>query len=178
LVGACGKKAPPAAAPPAATPPAAAPLVAPANAGARPLPTRAQPKLRTLKLWLGTEEITAELAVMPDEIYTGMMFRTNLAANAGMLFFLGQPTQPSFWMKNCPLALSAAFIDPAGIILELHDFQPQDTNPVVATALNVQYVLETSRGWFEQHHIGNGTLVRTEHGTFPETFIIRRAPVR
>ena len=102
--------------------------------------------------------MTAELAVTPEQITTGMMFRTNLEENAGMLFLLGRPVQPSFWMKNCPLPLSAAYIDPAGIILELHDFQPQDTNPVVATARNVQYVLETSRGWFEQHHIRSGML--------------------
>ena len=122
--------------------------------------------------------MTAELAMTPEEITTGMMFRTNVETNAGMLFLLGQPTHPSFWMKNCPLDLSAAFIDPAGIILELHDFQAQNTNPVAATAINVQYVLETSHGWFEQHHIGEGTLVRTEYGSFPQTFTTRRAPVR
>ena len=163
LVAGCGREAPP------APPPAAA---APQS------PTRAQPKLRTIKLWLGAEEMTAELAVTPEQITTGMMFRTNVEENAGMLFLLGRPTQPSFWMKNCPLPLSAAFLVPAGTILELHDFQPLNTNPVAATAQNVQYVLETSRGWFEQHHIGNGMLVRTERGSFPETFVIRRNPVR
>lgn len=177
LAGACGKKAPPAA-PPPAVPPVAAPAAAAPAAGERQLPTRAQPKLRTIKLWLGAEEMTAELAVTPEQITTGMMFRTNLEANAGMLFVFDRAYQPSFWMKNCPLALSAAFIDPAGIILELHDFQPQDTNLVPATAPNVQFVLETSRGWFEQHHIGTGMLVRTEHGTFPKTFIIRGRPGR
>jgi uncharacterized membrane protein (UPF0127 family) len=134
--------------------------------------------LRTIKLWLGAEELTAEVAITPEQISTGMMFRTNLDANAGMLFVFDRPYRPSFWMKNCPLPLSAAYIDPAGFILELHDFQPQDTNPVPSTAFNVQYVLETSRGWFEQHHIGNGTLVRTEHGAFPKTFIVRGSPGR
>ena len=163
LAGACRKEAPP-----AAPPPAARPL----------LPTQAQPKLRTIKIRLGAEEMTVELAVTPEQITTGMMFRTNIEENTGMLFLLGRPVQPSFWMKNCPLPLSAAFIDPSGTVLELHDFQPQNTNPVPATAHNVQYVLETSHGWFEQHHIGNGTLVVTEHGSFPDVLAARRNPVR
>jgi uncharacterized membrane protein (UPF0127 family) len=132
--------------------------------------------LRTIKLWLGAEEMTAEVAMTAQEITTGMMFRTNIETNAGMLFLLGPPVQPAFWMKNCPLPLSAAYIDPAGTILEMHELHAQDTNPVVANAKNVQYVLETSQGWFEQHHIANGTLIRTERGSFPKTFAARGAP--
>jgi uncharacterized membrane protein (UPF0127 family) len=167
LAGACGKGAP-----------VAAPPAAPPTAGAGQLPTRALPRLRTMKLRLGAEQMTAELAVTPEQITTGMMFRTNIEEDTGMLFLLGRPVQPSFWMKNCPLPLSAAYIDPAGIILELHDFQPQDTHPVVATAHDVQYVLETSRGWFEQHHIRSGMSVRTEYGSFQETFVTKRDFVR
>jgi uncharacterized membrane protein (UPF0127 family) len=155
----------------------AAPAPPPA-VGAPQLPTGAQPKLRTLKLWLGPEEMTAEVAVTAEQITAGMMFRTNLAENAGMLFVFGRPAQPSFWMKNCPLPLSAAYMDPAGTILELHDFEPFNTNPVPAMSSNVQYVLEAGRGWFEQHHIRSGMLVRTEYGSFPQTFAARRNQVR
>lgn len=140
------------------------------------LPARAQGKLRTVKLWLGPEEMTAEVAMTQEEVNTGMMFRTNIAENTGMLFVFGKPWQASFWMKNCPLPLSAAFIDPAGTILELHEFHAQDTNPVIAVSHNVQYVLETSQGWFEEHHIRDGMLVRTEIGSFPQTFTGGRKP--
>ena len=43
---------------------------------------------------------------------------------------------------------------------------------------DVQYALEVRRGWFERHHIGNGTLARTEGGSLPETFLARRGLVR
>ena len=175
MAGACRKEAAPAAPPPA---PAPAGAVAFPRQVALRLPTQAQPKLHTMKLWLGSEEITAELAVTAEQLIGGMMYRTNIGENAGMLFLLGRPTQPTLWTKNCPLALSGAYIDPSGIILELHDFQPDSTNLVAATAKNVQYVLETSHGWFERHHIGQGTLVRTEHGSFPETFTPKRGPAR
>lgn len=139
-----------------------------------PLPTAAQPRLQTMKLWLGAEEMVAELALTPTQVQTGMMFRTNLAENAGMLFVFSAPHRASFWMKNCPLPLSAAYIDPDGVILEIHDLQPHNTNSVVAASERVQFVLETSQGWFGRHRVTTGMVVRTEHGTLLETFFRRR----
>lgn len=138
------------------------------------LPTAAQPKLQTMKLWLGAEEMIAELALTGVQMQTGMMFRTNLAENAGMLFVLPMPQQASFWMKNCPLPLSAAYIDPEGVILEIHDLQPHNTNSVVASSERVQFVLETNQGWFKRHNVNPGTVIRTEHGTLTETFFHQR----
>lgn len=134
------------------------------------LPAAAQPKLQTMKLWLGAEELVVELAVTGQQQQTGMMFRTNLAENAGMLFVFSGPHQASFWMKNCPLPLSAAYIDPEGVILEIHDLQPHNTNAVVAASERVQFVLETNQGWFGRHHVTPGMVVRTEHGSLRETF--------
>jgi hypothetical protein len=138
------------------------------------LPTAAQPKLQTMRLWLGAEEMVAELALTGLQMQTGMMFRTNLAENAGMLFAFPAPHRASFWMKNCPLPLSAAYIDPEGVILEIHDLQPYNTNSVTASSEQVQYVLETNRGWFERHHVTTGMLIRTEHGPLRETFFGKR----
>jgi uncharacterized membrane protein (UPF0127 family) len=138
------------------------------------LPTAAQPKLRTMKLWLGAEELEAELALSDLQQQTGMMFRTNLAENAGMLFVRPVPESASFWMMNCPLPLSAAYIDPEGVILEIHDFQPHNTNAVVSKSDRVQFVLETSQGWFGRHNVTTGMLVRTERGTLAHTFLGQR----
>jgi uncharacterized protein len=135
------------------------------------LPTAAQPKLQTMKLWLGAEEMQAELALSDLQQATGMMFRTNLAENAGMLFVRPVPERASFWMMNCPLPLSAAYIDPEGVILEIHDLQPHNTNAVVSASDRVQFVLETSQGWFGRHNVNTGMLVRTERGTLAHTFL-------
>lgn len=128
-----------------------------------------------MKLWLGPEEMEAELALTGMEKMTGMMFRTNLDENSGMLFVYGAPIQASFYMKNTFVPLSAAYIDPAGNILEIHDLKPLDTNAVVAASGNVQYILETKQGWFDRHHIGAGSLVRSEYGSLQQTFVARRA---
>ena len=103
-----------------------------------------------------------------------MMFRTNLAENAGMLFVLPVPERASFWMMNCPLPLSAAYINPEGVIQEIHDLEPYNTNSVVAASDRVQFVLETNQGWFGRHNITAGMLVRTERGTLASTFLRER----
>ena len=151
-----------------ATPPSPAPVAGPS------LPTAAQPKLQTMKLWLGAEEMVAELALTGIQTQTGMMFRTNLAENAGMLFVFPAPYRASFWMKNCPLPLSAAYIDREGTILEIHDLHPQNTNSVVATSDQVHFVLEVNQGWFGRHNVTTGMVVRTEQGSLSGTFLRER----
>ena len=71
---------------------------------------------------------------------------------------------------GCPESISAAYIDPDGVIQEIHHFEKQDTNPVVASTDNIQYVLEVSDGWFPRHNVNTGVVVRTERGTLAETF--------
>jgi uncharacterized protein len=139
-----------------------------------PMPTKAQPRLQTIRLWLGPAEINAELALTPQQTQTGMMFRKEMKEDEGMLFVFPFPHQASFWMKNTFVPLSAAYIDPAGMILEIRDFEPQNTNPVVAASANVQYVLETPQGWFKRNNVRTGMLVRTEHGPLARSFTFGR----
>jgi uncharacterized membrane protein (UPF0127 family) len=146
-----------------------APVAAPAPADPA-YPTQAQGKLPTLRLWLGAAELTAEMALTSEQEQTGMMFRTNLDENAGMLFVFPRPWQAAFWMKNTLVPLSAAYIDPQGAILEIHDLEAQNTNSVVAQSADVQYVLEVNQGWFKRHQIQTGVFLRTERGTLRETF--------
>jgi uncharacterized protein len=155
-----------------APPPPPVPVAA-TRPGMPPLPTKAQPKLKTIRLWLGPEELNVELALTQEQTETGMMFRTNLDENAGMFFVFKRPWQASFWMMHCPLPLTAAYIAPDGTLLEIHDLHSQDTNSVVAVSSNIQYVLEVNEGWFKRHHIDTNTMVRTEFGSLPESFARR-----
>jgi uncharacterized membrane protein (UPF0127 family) len=141
-----------------------------ATAAGPVLPTHAQPTLRTLRLWLGAAELTTELALTQEQVMTGMMFRTNMDEMAGMIFVFPRTMRAEFWMKNCPLPLSCAYITPDGSIAEIHDLQAQNTNSVVAGTDNIQFVLEVNQGWFARHHVEAGTVVRTERGTLRETF--------
>jgi uncharacterized membrane protein (UPF0127 family) len=133
-------------------------------------PTQAQPKLPTVKLYMGPEQMDTEMCTTPKEVETGMMFRKSMGENDGMIFNLFQTEQASFWMKNCYVPLSVAYIDPDGVIQEIHPLQPQDTNSIVSTSSNIRFALETPQGWFDKHNIKPGTLIRSEKGSLLETF--------
>jgi uncharacterized membrane protein (UPF0127 family) len=135
--------------------------------------THAQPKLPTVKVWLGGEELTAEIAREQLQIATGMMYRTNLAETEAMIFVFPYPAQKSFYMRHCTVPLSAAYIEPDGTIAEIVDLQPGEETPVVSKSTNLQFVLEVPQGWFQRHHINPGVLIRTERGTLAETFFRR-----
>jgi len=134
------------------------------------LATEAQPKLATVKLYLGAETLDAEQALTEREQMTGMMFRTNIQDTDAMIFVFPQPMQASFWMKNCPESISCAYIDPSGVIEEIHHLEQNDTNAVVAATDNIQFVLETSDGWFGRHNVKVGSVVRTEKGSLHEIY--------
>jgi len=133
-----------------------------------------QLKLQTMKLWVGAQELVAELALNDRQRMTGMMFRTNMAENEAMLFVFPVPHRTSFYMKNTTVPLSAAYIDPEGSILEIHDLKPPEEKPVEAASDKIQYVLEVNWGWFERNKVDVGMVVRTERGSLTETFFGRR----
>jgi uncharacterized membrane protein (UPF0127 family) len=133
-------------------------------------PTQAQPKLPTLKIYLGAETLDAELATTPREQQTGMMFRTNVTDESAMLFVFPYPQPANFWMKNCPDSLSAAYISPDGVIQEIHHFEKNDTNIISSATANIGYVLEVNDGWFQRHNVDTGMLIRTEIGSLQKTF--------
>jgi uncharacterized protein len=137
---------------------------------------RAQPKLATMKLWIGAQEMTAELALTHTQVSTGMMYRKEMSENEGMLFVFARPHRASFYMRNTIIPLSAAYIDAEGMIMEIHDLKPLDETPVEANSDNVRFVLETRQGWFKSNNIGIGTVIRTERGSLQETFFGKREP--
>ena len=140
----------------------------------QPYLNQAQAKLPTLKLWLGAKELIAEVARTSAQVATGMMFRKDIAENEGMIFVFPRPHRTSFYMRNTTVPLSCAYIDSEGVILEIHPLMPLDETPVEADSDRVQYVLETKQGWFERNQVGIGAVIRTERGSFSETFFPRQ----
>ena len=141
-------------------------LIVPASSTTSPggwSPVNAQARLPNVK-----QELVAEIARAPQELATGMMFRTNMAPNEAMLFLLPVAGQASFYMKNTVIPLSCAYVDGDGTVLEVHDMKPKDETPILSATSNIQFVLEVNQGWFEKNHIGPGTLVSTENGALSD----------
>lgn len=87
-----------------------------------------------------------ELARTEQEQRHGLMFRTHMAADHGMLFDFGSEQPISMWMKNTYMPLDMFFIGEDG---RIHNIV-SDTTPESLTPINsdgeVRYVLEVNAG--------------------------------
>ena len=111
-----------------------------------------------LDLQVGATPLKAEYARSPDERARGLMERTELAADRGMLFRFGDFRRHCLWMKDTPLPLSAAFMDEQGRIVDILDLQPLDTT-IRCSRESARYALEVNQGWFRQHRLEVGDQV-------------------
>ena len=102
-----------------------------------------------------TVDIPVEIADTPAEQEYGLMGRTALAADAGMLFVFDQDQPLSFWMKDTLIPLSIAFINSEGTIVDMQDMQPLDETPHDSAA-PAKYALEVNQGFFAANGIQVG----------------------
>lgn len=94
----------------------------------------------------GRVHFTVEVAGDPASQERGLMFRTKMAPNAGMLFDFHAPTSPTFWMKNTILPLDMIFIRADGTISSIaHDATPYSETPIPSYE-PVRAVLEINGG--------------------------------
>ncbi len=97
-----------------------------------------------------SSEITTIRIEIADDDSTrtrGLMQRTNMPADAGMLFIFPNETVRSFWMANTPLSLDMMFITREGEIIDVHKYtKPLSPENVTSTA-PATYVLEVKAGF-------------------------------
>ncbi|RMH90717.1 DUF192 domain-containing protein [Stutzerimonas zhaodongensis] len=111
-----------------------------------------------LELRVGDARLEAEYARTPNERERGLMERTEMHADHGMLFRFDELRRHCLWMKNTPLPLSAAFMDEQGRIVDIIDLQPLDTS-IRCSQGPARYALEMNQGWFEAKGVEVGERV-------------------
>ncbi len=121
--------------------------------------TGPQPRLQTIDLTAGMHVIRAELAITPAQQATGMMFRTEMPGNEGMLFINNDLGVRCFWMRNTLIPLTIAFLAEDGTIVNLADMQPR-SEASHCSAQPVRYALEMRQGWFAKRGIQAGARLR------------------
>ena len=117
--------------------------------------TAAQPRLDTITIGAGMQNIRAEVARTSLQMQTGMMFRREMGTHEGMLFAYDYPSIHCFWMKNTLLPLSIAFIADDGSIVNIADMQPQSETRHCSKQ-PVRFALEMNQGWFAKRNIQAG----------------------
>lgn len=93
-----------------------------------------------------THQFRVEVARTPDEQEKGLMFRTSLPADGGMLFPFPKPKIASFWMQNTVIPLDMIFVRADGSIDRIAENTiPESLEPVVSGG-EVAAVLELAGG--------------------------------
>jgi len=105
--------------------------------------------------------VKAEIAVTQEERSKGLMYRKSLQDGQGMLFVFDRDEIHSFWMKNTYIPLSIAFITYNGIITDIKDMYPLNTNSVKPSR-SVRYALEVPQGWFLRAGVKEGDSVKVD----------------
>ncbi len=89
----------------------------------------------------------------------GLMGRSYLDMDKGMLFVFPEEDIQSFWMKNTRIPLSIAFIKTDGKIIQISKMVPDKWDGKLANTASkekVKYALEVNQGWFEKNGIREG----------------------
>lgn len=72
-----------------------------------------------------------EVAKTPEQLEQGLMFRTELDPDSGMIFIFPEPQAIQMWMKNTLIPLDMLFINAEGVISHIHpNAKPQDLTPI------------------------------------------------
>jgi len=101
-----------------------------------------------------------EIALTPQDQAKGLMHRTQLDEDAGMLFYFGEETEHSFWMKNTLIPLDMLFIKADGTIHHIHENAvPQDLTSIPSRG-PVAAVLEINGGMAAKLGIKEGNIVK------------------
>ena len=109
----------------------------------------------------GLQSFKVELATTPTQMELGLMYRQNLAADAGMLFVYPSEQSVAFWMKNTLIPLDMLFIGADGRIRRIVERTiPLSTNPI-PSGDPVRAVLEINGGAAERLGIHAGDMVHS-----------------
>jgi uncharacterized membrane protein (UPF0127 family) len=110
----------------------------------------------------GTPAADVELARDDASRSRGLMYRTSMPENAGMLFSWNDERVRSFWMRNTCIPLDLLYITKDGFISGIREQVPTLSDASVSVACPVAHVLELNAGWARSRGITPGMRVRIE----------------
>ncbi len=90
------------------------------------------PSPLTIETGSGPHTFTIEIAATPSQRSAGLMFRTDMSDDKGMLFVFERTQRLSFWMKNTPMPLDLIFIGEDGRIVAIRWGEPFSTASIGA----------------------------------------------
>lgn len=105
-----------------------------------------------------------EVAATEAQRQSGLMNRTSLDPDSGMIFVWDQPVLESFWMENTLIPLSIAFLGSDGTVHEIQEMAPLSLD-LHTPAGPYQYAIEANTGFFKAAGIQVGDRMQLDLGS-------------
>jgi uncharacterized membrane protein (UPF0127 family) len=123
-----------------------------------------QPRLPTDPLVIVTRDgtqhrFTVEMALTPDQQMVGLMFRTEVKPDEGMLFDWGTPRESTMWMRNTLVSLDMVFIAADGRIHRIAERTVPLSLATISSQGPVRATLELAAGTAERLNLRPGDRV-------------------
>jgi uncharacterized membrane protein (UPF0127 family) len=118
----------------------------------------------TLHTARGPQVINVEITETVEEKAKGLMFRSKLADNEGMLFAYDRPQEITMWMRNTLIPLDMVFVRPNGVVHRIEAWTRPMSEAIIASQGDVAACLELAGGAAERIGLRPGD--RIEHPIF------------
>lgn len=106
--------------------------------------------------------VEVEIATTPEERRIGLMSRTSLSEDGGMLFIFDKERVQKFWMKNMFIPIDIMWIDSKGMIIHIDkNVMPcgEYCKPF-GPELSAKFALELNGRYADRHNVNVGDIVR------------------
>lgn len=110
-------------------------------------------------------KIDVETAITPARRQQGLMYRTHMDEDNGMIFIFEREDMQAFWMKNTVIPLDIIFIDSKGVINTIHKNTTPYSEKSLPSKSRSQFVVEVNGGYCDKKGIKEGDLIeyRLDH---------------
>jgi uncharacterized protein len=101
--------------------------------------------------------VRVEIVETPEEMARGLMGRTSLPWDEGMLFWFGARSDHAFWMRNTGIPLDLIFVA-GNHVVGVITLYPFDEN-LRSVGRQSDFVIETNGGWATKNGVCAGAEV-------------------
>lgn len=101
-------------------------------------------------------KFTVEVARTRSQLARGLMYRTEMQPDHGMIFVFDHMQPIRMWMKNTPLALDMLFVNGSGVVTSVVSNAPPYSESIIAPREQAQFVVELIGGAAEKQGIEPG----------------------
>lgn len=112
------------------------------------------------------EEIVLEVADTPDKRRDGLMFRTSLDQDTGMLFVFSEEAPRSFWMKNTLIPLDVMYLSRDFSLVDYQTMEPCGDQPICPSypsSASSQYAVEMNAGSVSRYDLKIGDQIQFQN---------------